>query len=210
MGHTNHSSFIDSGQIINEHLDLFWIDVVAPSNNQILTAANQIEIAISIPSANIPRFKPPIRRKLFFCFFWHTPVARENIRAFHLYTANLRLGIFLFHNGLTIITNKPNAHTGKRKPHRARPPLAPIRVRGQHDRLTHAVAFKNDMASFLLKERKRLCKQWCRTRNEKTHRFHKRPINPRIGCQPYIKCRHPHHDGRPRNKPHHRISVKLR
>ena len=122
MRHADHSAFKDAIDLIDQALELFWINIEAPCDDEVFPSPDDTNVAIGIDLTQVPCNKPTIGAQLFCCFFRHLPIAFEDIGSAHFDRSDFTLFDFAFgvHN--------PKLHTGKRHTDCSSTALAVIRV----------------------------------------------------------------------------------
>ena len=108
----DHGAFGDAGDGVQQHLDLFGIDVVTAGDDQILGAADDGDIAVCVDLPQITGDEPAVGAQILGGFVGHLPVAGKDVRAAHLDHA----------------IHQPQFHPRQRKADRAGPPRAVIGV----------------------------------------------------------------------------------
>src|SRR5690606_41246191 len=79
MGDTDDGAFADPRDFVDKALNLFWVDVIAAGDDEVLGAADDAVIAILIAAGHIAGDKKAIGAEFFRRFLRHPPVALEDV-----------------------------------------------------------------------------------------------------------------------------------
>ena len=148
MRHANDRAFCHARQLIDVALNLGRVDVVAAADDQVFAAAHDRHIAGRVYATDIAGLEEAVSAELFCGFFWHAPIALEDVWPGHLNAANL-----IDRQGVPGFVDDPQSHTGQWPSHGATAALAlacEIRVGREHDGLAHAVTLHNGVAGLAL------------------------------------------------------------
>ena len=202
MRHADHRAFQHAGQIVDQALDLFRIDVEAAGDDQVLFTTDDGDIAVGVDHRHVAGDEPAVRAQLFRRFLGHLPIALEHVRPAHLQHADLtRRHLFAF-------VHHPRLDPRQGKADGAGAALAVIGVRGAHVGFGHAVAFEDAVACSRLPLFVGFYQQRRRAGDEQAHVGRAVLGQPRIGQQPGIERRHSHQRGRLRHRLEDRVGVK--
>src|SRR6185503_13767653 len=88
MWNANDGGLGDAWQGIQRQLDLFRVNVVSATDDQILGAADDGHIAFTVDDTDVSGAKIPVRSEFLACLLGHAPVAGEHVFALDLNTAD--------------------------------------------------------------------------------------------------------------------------
>jgi len=206
--HAHQRAFGHAGQLVDVALDLGRVDVVAATDDQVLAAADDVDITALVDPADVAGLEPAVGSEFFFRLFRHAPVALEDVGALDLDGADLAAG-----QCLRVIAGHAHADARQRKAHGAAAPLAllrVVRVRGEHDGLAHPVALQDGLASALLPLAEGLQQQRRGAGDEQAHVLRRFAGQRRFGQHPHVQRRHAHEDGGLAHLRDHQLRVELR
>ncbi|ESX22226.1 hypothetical protein X766_01885 [Mesorhizobium sp. LSJC255A00] len=188
MGNSDDGTFQDAGNGVDLALDLLGIDVVAAGDNEILAAADDVDVAVRVDDAEVAGDEEAVLAKLRLGFFRRAPIAGKDIRTFDLDNADFTLAKRI----AAVRVGDAQRNAGQREADRAGPTLALIGVRRVHVGLGHAVALENGVAGALAPGVVRFGEQRRRAGNEQADVLRRLGIQPVLLQEPGIEGRHPH------------------
>ena len=196
MRHAEDGRFHHAGLLVQQELDLLWIDVVAAGDDEVLGAADDGDVAVGALRGEVAGDEEAVRAEFLRSLFRHVPVALEDVAALDLDDAHLagrhrpsRLGV-----------RDAQVHAGQRQADGAGAALAVIRVGRVHVGFGHAVALEDSFARPCFERAMRFRQQRRRAGDEQAHMRGQLPIKARIGQQARVEGRHAHHRRRLRHR----------
>src|SRR5205823_10251468 len=120
-------------------LDLLRVDVEAPGDDEVLAAANNVQIAAWIQLAEVAGDKEGVVAEFGRGFFRHVPVAGKHVRPLYLDHANFIGGQVNASLGI----GDANLNGGQGAAYGAGDARTFVRIGGDHAGLGHAVAFED-------------------------------------------------------------------
>ena len=219
MQHADHRALGHAVHLVQEGLHLGRVHVVAAADHQVLAATHELDVAVLVEAAHVAGLEPAVVGEVVARLVGHAPVAAEHVGPAHLDVAD-----HAARRELPLVVAHPQTDARQGKAHRAAPALAVLRaarVRGEHQRLAHAVALDDGVAGALAEGVEGLDEQRRRAADEDPHVPAGLAVERRLGKQPHVHGRHAHehrglgqalHDGArcELREPQHRAAVEQR
>src|SRR5690606_1633093 len=136
---TDHRALDDAGQRVDLGLHLLRIDVEAAGDDQVLAAADDVDVAVGVDHAQVAGDEVAVGAELGGGLLGLAPVAGEDVGAPALDHADLARRRLAAGGGI----GDAQSDARQRVADRAGPALAVVGVGGVHPRLGHAVALQD-------------------------------------------------------------------
>ena len=203
--HADDRRFGDAGDAVEHAFDFLGIDVEAARYDQILRAADDVDVAARVDHADVAGLEESVGAKRFGGLLGLAPITREDVRPAHLDVADRAVG-----EHRAVVSADPDLDARQRQADRTGDTVAVERVGRVHVGLGHAVALEDGVTGTRFEGGEGLGGQRRRTRDEQPHVAAQPGVEIGRREQPAIECRHAHHHRRARQQADHLVGVEAR
>ena len=198
VGDADHRALDDPGQAVDLAFHFLGVDVEAAADDEVLAAAQDMDIAARVDHAEIAGDEEAIGAELGPGLLRIAPIALKDIGTLDLDHP----GLAQRNLGAALRVRDAQIHPRQGKPHGARDALPVIGVGGIHIGLGHAVALEDRVARARRPGPVGLGQERGRAGDEEANMAGRLNTQCRLLQQPHIEGRHAHERVRSRQQPH--------